>query len=246
MRINLVLRSKPQTFIPFNYNSSLNAMILDKIRFADPEYAQEIHDSKGFKFFTFSELTIPKRKLDKRGGLVILSNTISLFVSSPRDRFVRAFLSGVLCRPQVRIGPAEFTLENANALPSPDFSTGVSTFRTMTPIIASTKREIGGKLRSWDLMPTDNQFYNNIRNNIIRKYKKFTGRIPKDGTLNVKVMKPLRPRRIKVKEEFHTGSRIVFEASGNPELLEFAYECGFGERNSMGFGMVRTEDSHVD
>ncbi|MEW6748619.1 MAG: CRISPR-associated endoribonuclease Cas6 [Candidatus Micrarchaeota archaeon] len=238
MRLKLVLRSKG-SFIPFNYNQYIHAMILDKLRFADPQYAQEVHDGNGFKFFTFSELDIPVRKLDKeRGGLVILSDTVSLHVSSPRERFMQAFLSGILCRPDIRIGPAEFTLESANVIDSPDFSSGKSILRTMTPLIASTKREIEGRLRTWDLMPEDAQFYNNIRNNLVRKFEEFSGKSPMESAFSVKVIKPLRPKRIKVKDEFHTGSRMIFEASGSPELLEFAYECGLGERNSMGFGMV--------
>jgi CRISPR-associated endoribonuclease Cas6 len=32
---------------------------------------------------------------------------------------------------------------------------------------------------------------------------------------------------------------MVFEASGNKELLKVGYQSGFGERNSMGFGMVK-------
>ncbi|RLI80862.1 CRISPR-associated endoribonuclease Cas6, partial [Archaeoglobales archaeon] len=34
-----------------------------------------------------------------------------------------------------------------------------------------------------------------------------------------------------------------FEAEGSRELLEVGYKAGFGERNSMGFGMVKAVDS---
>ncbi len=32
---------------------------------------------------------------------------------------------------------------------------------------------------------------------------------------------------------------MVFEARGSVDLLKIGYEAGFGERNSMGFGMVK-------
>ena len=32
---------------------------------------------------------------------------------------------------------------------------------------------------------------------------------------------------------------MVFEAEGSKELLEVGYKAGFGERNSMSFGMVK-------
>ena len=239
MRIRLAIRCKPGTFLPFNYNAFANAMILEKIKFADSEYAQEIHDSRGFKFFTFSNIQISQRKVDKeRGGLVILSDTVSLFLSSPRERFIKAFLSGILSRPRIILGSAEFELEGAMALAQPGFLTGRAVFRTMTPIVASTMREMGGKLRTWDLMPHDTQFYNNIRNNMLSKYKELYGKLLEDTTMRIKVIKQLRPKRIRVKNEFHVGCMMVFEASGSRELLELAYECGIGERNSMGFGMV--------
>ncbi len=239
MRIHLVMRCKPGTLLPFNYNYFINGMILDKIKFADSEYAQELHDGTSFKFFTFSELLSPRMRLDKeRNGLLILSDTVELLVSSPRERFVKAFLSGILSKPEIYIGSVVVELESASVLERPTFSNGKAIFKTLTPIVTSTKREIDGKLKTWDLMPQDMQFYNNIRNNLVEKYREFNGENMQSDTFNIRVIKPLRTKRIKIKNEFHTGSMMVFEASGSQELLEFAYECGLGERNSMGFGMV--------
>ena len=31
---------------------------------------------------------------------------------------------------------------------------------------------------------------------------------------------------------------MEFEIEADPRLIQFAYDCGLGERNSMGFGMV--------
>ncbi|MCD6222629.1 MAG: CRISPR-associated endoribonuclease Cas6, partial [Thermoplasmata archaeon] len=38
---------------------------------------------------------------------------------------------------------------------------------------------------------------------------------------------------------YHRCTEMVFEARGSAELLSIGYEAGFGERNSMGFGMVK-------
>ncbi|MEO0247726.1 MAG: CRISPR-associated endoribonuclease Cas6 [candidate division WOR-3 bacterium] len=48
-----------------------------------------------------------------------------------------------------------------------------------------------------------------------------------------------KPKRIKIKETWHRCVEMVFEAKGNPELLEIGYKAGFGAKNSMGFGMVK-------
>ena len=39
--------------------------------------------------------------------------------------------------------------------------------------------------------------------------------------------------------DFHRCVEMVFVAEGSKELLEVEYKAGFGERNSMGFGMVK-------
>lgn len=239
MRIKLVLKAE-NAFLPFNYGQFVHAAILDKIRFADREYAQEMHDSRGFKFFTFSEIFLPRAKMNReKGGFEVFSETISLLVSSPRERFLKAFLSGLLCRPDIRIGPSQFLLESANVEPKPDFSSGSAAFRTVSPIVASTKREMDGKLRTWDLMPQETQFHENILKNLVRKYAEFHGKEPENPHFGMHAVRPMRTRRVKVKNEFHVGSMLSFEARGSSDMLDFAYECGLGEKNSMGFGMVR-------
>lgn len=237
MRIKVTLKPE-ERFIPFNYNQFLHAMILEKLDCADPVYAQEVHDSRAFKFFTFSEIFIPKGALNReKGGFDVFSESVYFFVSSPSERFLRAFLSGILCSPEIRIGNSRFVLEAAEAVPNPDFSSGRAALKTISPVVSSTLREVDGKLRSWDLTPHETQFYANLNKNLKKKYEEFHGKAP-EGWLEIRVTKPLRTRRTKVKNEFHVGNLMVFEAKGGKELLEFAYKCGLGERNSMGFGML--------
>ena len=241
MRVKINLKAKG-SFIPFNYNQFIHAMILQKLSIADPEYAQEIHDSRSFKFFTFSELMIPRGRANReKGGLEVFSDTISLFVSSPRDRFLKAFLSGLMRDPLAVIWQNKLELESVETLEQPDFSAGIAYFKTISPIVVSTVREEGGKLKSRDLFFHEGKFYSNIEKNLLRKWKEFHGKEFSGQGIELKVLGGVRTRRIKIKEEYHRGSMMRFTATGAPELLGFAYECGFGERNSMGFGMVRGE-----
>lgn len=241
MRVRISLRCEEKdAFVPFNYNALVHAMILDKIRKVDAEYSSILHDSTNFKFFTFSELMIPRGKADrKRGGIIIFSDTIGLFISSPDRRFIAALVSGMQADPKAQIGSCGFFIESVNAEPVHDFSSGRVFFRTISPVVASTKREAGGILRTWDLLPHEPQFYSNIEKNLLRKFEEFSGSKQPVGPISIRHVRQLRTRRIRIKDDFHIGSMMAFEAEGNNELLNFAYECGFGERNSMGFGMVR-------
>jgi CRISPR-associated endoribonuclease Cas6 len=51
-------------------------------------------------------------------------------------------------------------------------------------------------------------------------------------------MNSARRRRINIKGNYHRCFMMNFEMKADPRLVEFAYDCGLGEKNSMGFGMV--------
>jgi CRISPR-associated endoribonuclease Cas6 len=100
-----------------------------------------------------------------------------------------------------------------------------------------TAQEDNGNLRIIDLYPTDSLFYENLRNNLIKKYEIFYGE-EKDA---ISFQKPFstKPMRIKIRDTFHRASLMKFVAEGDSALLRLGYEAGFGEKNSMGFGMVK-------
>ncbi|XQN73916.1 CRISPR-associated endoribonuclease Cas6 [Methanothermococcus sp. Ax23] len=55
---------------------------------------------------------------------------------------------------------------------------------------------------------------------------------------NFEILKS-KQKRMKIKNTFCRCSELVFKVEGDYDLIRFGYECGFGEKNSMGFGMCR-------
>ena len=157
-------------------------------------------------------------------------------VSSPIRDIVTCFVEGILERPQVRVGKVTFDVEEVEVLKKPEFN-GKALFSTVSPIIVRTAVEENGHLRILDLYPTNVKFYENLKDNLINKYKKLYNGNSKDITFS----KPLSTKfmRIQIKNTYHRASLMVFEAEGDSELLKLGYETGFGEKNSMGFGMVK-------
>ncbi|HEY9186303.1 MAG TPA: CRISPR-associated endoribonuclease Cas6, partial [Ignavibacteria bacterium] len=51
-------------------------------------------------------------------------------------------------------------------------------------------------------------------------------------------MNSARRRRINIKGNYHRCFMMNFKMEADPRLIKFAYDCGLGEKNSMGFGMV--------
>ncbi|RLF81520.1 CRISPR-associated endoribonuclease Cas6, partial [Thermococci archaeon] len=57
----------------------------------------------------------------------------------------------------------------------------------------------------------------------------------------VKVLKA-KPKRFEVKPGiFQRAWHLVFKAYGDGELIKVGYQAGFGEKNSLGFGMVKVD-----
>lgn len=86
--------------------------------------------------------------------------------------------------------------------------------------------------------PEDENFYDLVRDNFIRKYAAVTGEYP---VSNIE----LRPVKYNERDRYFTkykGFYIeawkgVYELSGEPEYLNFVYDSGLGAKNSQGFGL---------
>ena len=234
MRVKISLKGKGQ--IPFNYNLALAGAVYGPIKRIDPDLAYSIHSSANYKFFTFSFLQIPKRKITEN-GIYILDGAY-FFVSSPIKEIIHCFVEGVLEKPEVVIDKVHFDVESVEILKHPHFN-GKDVFSTLSPIIVRTAEEENGNLRIIDLYPTNPKFYENLKNNLFNKYEALYH--DKREDISISFSKPFstKCKRIQIKNTHHRASFMVFEAEGDTELLELGYETGFGEKNSMGFGMVK-------
>jgi len=231
MRVKITLRGKG--LIPFNYNLALAGAVYGPIKRLDSDLAYNIHSSTDYKFFTFSWLQIPQGKTNKKG--IFVDGCAHFFVSSPIKEIISAFIEGILDRPVVRIDGTALHVETVEVLPQPQFN-GTTIFSTLSPIIVKTAEEENGNLQTIDLYPTNPKFYENLKSNLIKKYKMLYN----EEKTNINFSKPsfTKPVRIRIKNTYHRASHMTFEAFGDTNLLKLGYEAGLGGKNSMGFGMV--------
>lgn len=232
MRVKICLEGKGQ--IPFNYNLALAGAVYGPIKRADPTLASSIHSSSSYKFFTFSFLQIPRREISKRG--IYVKDGAYFLVSSPIKSIIHSFVEGLLEKPKVVIEKVHFNVESVEILKRPHFN-GRTVFSTLSPIIVRTAKEENGNLRVVDLYPTQPKFYENLKGNLINKYETLYHATKE----NISFSRPFstKCKRIQIKNTYHRASFMVFEVEGDTELLDLGYETGFGEKNSMGFGMVK-------
>jgi CRISPR-associated endoribonuclease Cas6 len=96
------------------------------------------------------------------------------------------------------------------------------------------------------LRPWEEGFSEAIKNNLIKKYRLIYGKDINDAHFEIKIDPVYMNKRagkiiknINFKDTNIIGFMAPFEVRGSPELIEVGYEAGFGEKGSMGFGMVK-------
>ena len=239
MRLEIILKGKNNFKVPFNYNHILSAIIYNKI--ADLNFANELHSSKSFKFFTFSQIYIPKRRIVK-DGIIAKDGVISFYISSPNDFLIKSLVDGFLEDLEISFQNQKLTIQKIEALKTPEFSSK-SEFKTLAPIIVRTKKEIDGELKIWDLAPSD-KFFKSLENNLIKKYIKFNNLTKTDKKINIySDMNFVKRKRISINKgnatTHHRAYMMDLILEGDLDLIEFAYDVGIGVKNSMGFGMIK-------
>jgi len=253
-----------ETKIPINYQYPLSAAIYKILATASPEYAGWLHtkgyltsNSKPMKLFVFSRLIIEKP--ERLFNVLIIRNhsTCTLYISSPMlYDFVENFVTGLFEQTTIEIGNPQtvgrFRVTGVETFPEPQFKSPVSC-RCLSPIVFSTMHEHKGKMHQYYLRPDDGRLSELIRNNLIRKHEIAYGNVPDNTDLTVipdtdyinrrggieKVSKLITIKEWQGEKSVKVKSFIVpFEMHGSEQMIRTAYECGIGEKNSIGFGMI--------
>ncbi|PNT91006.1 CRISPR-associated endoribonuclease Cas6 [Clostridium thermosuccinogenes] len=245
MRIKLTLDSIGKQTIDLNYNYALSSMIYNLIRESDSKYSTFLHEkgyeinNKHYKLFTFSQLKPEKYEIN--GSCMSIQGKVVLYITSPMKEFILSLVKTVTGYPEIRIDKVMFRVINIEVMAEPKFSRCMK-FMCLSPITISTAfLKENARLKRQDLFIEDRRFTENLRANIISKYEILHGKKPEDTEFEVKftdVDKYKKGKLIDYKGIKIKGYLAPFEVCGNPELIATAYECGVGDRNSLGMGMI--------
>ena len=212
---------------------------------ASPQYSRFLHEQgyEGLKLFTFSQLLIRGRnvvrgKLEGRGNL-------TLFISSPVTEFMENLAQGFLSEPELLLCDQRFRVERLEILPRPDLQEEAN-FTCLSPIVVSR----GGEKHATYLPYDSPQLSQAVRQNLQRKLR-LLGRPKKEARFElwfdqdyIQARQGQAYRLVDYKGIKIKGILSPFKVRGDRELLEVGYEAGFGEKNSLGFGMVELIHEH--
>ncbi len=254
--IRLVPLSEPASLSLDNYPFA--ALIYRSIWTAAPDYAEFLHgegypawlesheagrpNHKRFKFFVFSRVEQPGNRVSE-GRQWFRQAPIEWRVSSPAPGQMEALAVGLIARGVVSIGDnlgaADFGVMDITEIPPPAISRHMR-FKTISPLFLSVdeKRADGSRAKR-HLRAEDPRFGERVRENLIRKYQALTGSDPVDDELEFKFEGVAKPQLAQYKGTHHHCYMGEIAVSGSEELIRLGWECGFGEANSKGFGMVK-------
>jgi CRISPR-associated endoribonuclease Cas6 len=252
MRITLTLENpRHEVRIPLHYNYLLASCIYRTLATSSSKYADRLHQEgyplqgKHYKPFTFSQLLVTRRQI-QGDQLLIQSPTLRWCIASPVDEFVMHFANGILERGQVCLGDTVFRVRDAQALLAPTY-TPTMRFTCLSPISVSTHIDAEG-LHPLQYCRLEDNFYDKVVENLRRKYTLLTGHEARHLNLTMAFDPAYIARHggrihklIHYKDTKIFGYFAPFTVEGDVELLRVGYECGFGDGNSKGLGMVKVE-----
>lgn len=263
MRFQVTLRNDVPVRLPIDHYHLLRGALFEHLQRSDSSFATFLHDegyatgaggAQRYKLFSFSSLRGPKgnRRFVGSAQMVLAPGLVTWTISSPKDDFLRNEVEGILAKsgPMV-IGGQRFMLENIESLPDPTF-TQTMRFTCLTPIVAAVRSETHKTPRY--LRPSDGAALSEaVRVNVIRKYRALHGTEPENPALTLtldaaylaraphggtkKITLPGNGTTIDV-----IGTYAPLTLTGAPQLIQVAYECGLGEKNSSGMGMVEVKN----
>ena len=248
MRIQIIADVGKGITLPINYNHLLVGIIYRFLSASNPEYADFLHDEgysaaeKRFKLFTFSQLMADNRRI--HGDQIYFGSQLIWYVSSPIETFLSHFADTLLTQGVISFDKHQLKVIDVRIPRIPRIQPDMR-FRCLSPIVMSTVRENNDKRSTHYCLYDDPEISELIRHNLIRKYQAIYDREPSKNDLifefderYIKRKQGRVSRLVDFKGIKIRGILCPFRVVGSPELIQIGYECGFGDKNSAGFGMV--------
>jgi CRISPR-associated endoribonuclease Cas6 len=250
MRIKITMHSlSREASLPLD-NHPFASLIYNLIGAADFDAAAFLHDEgvhaipedrKRFKPFVFSRLQqVGKRVRDGRQWLA--DGPVEWQVGSPIDELTLMIMAGLSANPVVFIGDrqggAHLEVEMVRIISPPQFISPMR-FKTLSPIFAAVTETSGdGAPTKHHLRPEDPRFAECVANNLREKFLALTGEDAGADDLSLRFVGIPKSQLVQYAGTNHKCCEGVIEVAGSARLTSLGWECGFGEANSKGFGMV--------
>lgn len=250
-KLSLSLSNAHNRKLPMSYQYELSSFIYKTIANGDKMYADWLHKNgfetqgKQFRLFTFSNFDIPKYAINKTNErLIIQSEEVSFEIAFLPEKSTEEFVKGIFANQHFSIGDkiskVDFSIKSIELIPEPNFTMPFEG-KTLSPLCVALKNE-NDKIDY--ISPEHPEFIKQLKSNLLTKYEAFYGKnLTSETFFAWETKSKPHPKLIKIKTDTAQQTRVKgylfeFKLFTSPELMKIAHNCGLGEKNSMGFGMI--------
>jgi CRISPR-associated endoribonuclease Cas6 len=190
------------------------------------------HDIKGFKFFNFSNI-FPLNGFNKE-------QTKKIIISSPNNRFMKSLHNSLKKIDSFNLSNYKMLIKSLKLFNS-EYN---SKFISSTPIVLFQDNQ-SNIYFSFEKNPNFEFFFNRLKDNALKKYNAYyNDEFYMDEALfdSFEFSREVSVRIAKNENKFIIIGSLwkYLEKSDNDNVkfYKFLLDCGLGEKNSLGFGMI--------
>lgn len=233
--------AKNDGVLPYDNNYILSVILYKKMSLFNKEFSEFLHDTgyiskdakaKKMKMFNYS-LIFYNLDMLSNGIKIKKGDVIQLAITGYKEP-LNAMIHGFLMNNTLKINESIFEMTKIEDDKNVRFNK-INIYKPLNLIIESIWND-----KVEFLTPYQLEYYNAIKQNLIRKYEIIYNK-PYDGELKIMIENVLdvKPKTIKIKQGYLQGYgkfNILVQADRN--MQKVAYYCGLGQNNSMGAGYV--------
>ncbi|HPI36695.1 MAG TPA: CRISPR-associated endoribonuclease Cas6 [Ignavibacteriaceae bacterium] len=263
MRLKICMLSGSDE-IPVNYNYYLSMAIYKLFELDTPEFSSYLDDigfpesGKPFQLYTFA-LRFNALKIENE-TIHLMCRDVNLYVSFPLiDDFIKDVIPRIIKENRIEIETASsvniFAIMNIKKQQEPVFGKQ-NRFTLLSPLVIASKKDFDFQrplpyyLRfndnineiNWiinqDLKTKYKMIYNSEYNGNNLTFEWDNDYIKTKLSNNQRLTKKISIRRGNSRNREIIGNMIPIVLTGEEALIKVGYDTGFGEQNSMGFGMA--------
>ena len=234
MQIVVSIRNSRPLRVPQNYNYRMMNSIYD-VLLADEKYAKFLErlehkpENDRYRYFTFSPL---KGGYRMENDVMIFGDAFYFEVRTPSQEFGNVLKNAIFERGTMDL--FDNTLEVRMVKVYERRINGKSAeIRSVTPVVVYEKLS-DGKI---EYFSPDHLLFRKMINDDLNE--KFLGAMGYEPPSDVAVDSLIKPEKVmsKIVENWVTGYNCRLRLSAHPQVLDFLYNMGLGNRNYLGFGM---------
>lgn len=236
MQIKLQLIPEKPLVIPYNYNYQLQSALysmLGEVGESDFWHDNGFGDITKYKGFCFSGLE-GQYSIEREAKKLCFEENIFMEIRSPVFGFIDAIQRSLELHPYITLFDTRLEIAST-ALENRHLRDGRIRLNAVTPVVVHSTTDDG---HTNYYSPEEESFYVRICSNIIKKYESITGKVAPDVYL--RPAGDFKKIVTKYKGFYINGYTGQFEINTTLKMAEFIYNAGLGEKNSQGFGFVKS------